>query len=212
MQSEQFERLLAQKRLAYVKDPGFRAMSDNQCSSFPVEEFFRPGGMTIGRLALRVGLPVSTLRHYVNLGLIESYRVGGRLRFLPINLWELASLRQWQNFGYSLERIVQRKQLIRQRWPGAIVLDVLGPLTVPPFMGERALVFYSRTTRDGGCYEELRLGKASGDDLADPQDRELLDFVSAELLEALRGLEERLHSLKQAHAGLIGSLEVLSPS
>lgn len=209
MTTEKFERLLASQRKALEQDAGFGAMCRSQCPDFAPEEFFAPGGMTIGRLAKRCGLPVSSLRYYVKLGLVEPILVAGRWRFLPVNLWELASLLQWQRFGASLEQVLARKRRIAERWPGTVVLDVLGPLWLSGFEGRSGLVWFCRHPRDGGVMEELRVGLADGQSHGDEQDAALFSFMVEDLERARQRLANRLEQLSQVQGLLESRLKVL---
>ncbi len=72
--------------------------------------FMDTKGVGIGAFSKMVNLPISTVRHYVRLGLIEPWLVGTRYRFHVVNVAQTESVRQWIDLGLSLEQIVARKQ------------------------------------------------------------------------------------------------------
>jgi DNA-binding transcriptional MerR regulator len=67
-------------------------------------------GVGIGAFSKMVNLPISTVRHYVRLGLIEPWDVATRYRFHVVNVAQTESVRQWCDLGLSLEQIVNRKR------------------------------------------------------------------------------------------------------
>jgi DNA-binding transcriptional MerR regulator len=67
-------------------------------------------GVGIGAFSKMVNLPISTVRHYVRLGLIEPWEVASRYRFHVVNVAQTESVRQWCDLGLSLEQIVVRKR------------------------------------------------------------------------------------------------------
>jgi DNA-binding transcriptional MerR regulator len=74
------------------------------------QAFSDPKGMSIGQLAKLFQMPVSTVRHYVELGLIEPITVNGKFRFTFYNATELEHVRQWASLGMKLEDIVARRK------------------------------------------------------------------------------------------------------
>jgi DNA-binding transcriptional MerR regulator len=72
--------------------------------------FMNIKGVTIGAFSKMVNLPVSTVRHYVRLGLIEPWEVATRYRFHMVNVAQTESVRQWCELGLSLEQIGLRKR------------------------------------------------------------------------------------------------------
>jgi DNA-binding transcriptional MerR regulator len=67
-------------------------------------------GVGIGAFSKMVNLPISTVRHYVRLGLIEPWLVETRYRFHVVNVAQVESVLQWCDLGLSLEQIVTRKR------------------------------------------------------------------------------------------------------
>lgn len=67
-------------------------------------------GVGIGAFSKMVNLPISTVRHYVRLGLIEPWLVETRYRFHVVNVAQVESVRQWCDLGLTLQEIVARKQ------------------------------------------------------------------------------------------------------
>ena len=78
----------------------------------PVQQqaFSDPKGVGIGQFAQFFNLPVSTIRHYVELGLIEPITLNGKFRFVFYNISELEFVRQWVYLGMKLEDIVARNK------------------------------------------------------------------------------------------------------
>ncbi len=83
-------------------------------------------GVGIGAFSKMVNLPISTVRHYVRLGLIEPWEVGTRYRFHVVNVAQTESVRQWCDLGLSLEQIVNRKQACQAQ--GILFKGFLEPL------------------------------------------------------------------------------------
>jgi DNA-binding transcriptional MerR regulator len=73
-----------------------------------LEVFSADGGLGIGTFANLVGLPASTVRHYVELGLVRPYIVSGKFRFVAPNYVEVQHVRQWVDLGMKLEEIVEK--------------------------------------------------------------------------------------------------------
>ena len=65
-------------------------------------------GLGIGAFAKLVELPVSTVRHYVELGLVRPYMVSSKFRFVAPNYVEIQHVRQWVDLGMKLEDIVEK--------------------------------------------------------------------------------------------------------
>ncbi len=134
-------------------------------------------------------LPVSTVRHYLGLGLIEAYKVDGNYRFHPFNCWEVRSIQHWQDFALPLEQIVQRRLTQQTRRPGTLVLDVLGPLQIHGRTYPEGLVHLRRLPEGNGYRETVLFGLSQGDQPSDPESEELF----AELLAELESARQRLH-------------------
>ena len=77
--------------------------------------FMDTKGVIIGAFSKMVNLPISTVRHYVRLGLIEPWDVAGRYRFHVFNVAQTESVRQWCDLGLSLEEIVTRKRACQEQ-------------------------------------------------------------------------------------------------
>jgi MerR family transcriptional regulator, redox-sensitive transcriptional activator SoxR len=62
--------------------------------------------LTIGEVARRAGVPTSTLRYYDAEGLVApAARVGGRRRYGPAALEQLATIRFCRTLGFTLDEI-----------------------------------------------------------------------------------------------------------
>ncbi len=178
--SGQFTKLLAQRRQTWADHEGYRTFHQELCGPVPAEVFLEPVG--IGRFAQVTGLPPSTIRHYVNQGLLTPWRVDTRFRFEPANVWELRSLRQRQDLGWSLSQIAARK---RQLPPQVLVKDIFGPLTFAGRDLPYAVVIFERKLEKGGFFDNLTVGD---------EDEELLQ----ELQLTQTGLDEQLQRLTRA--------------
>jgi hypothetical protein len=64
----------------------------------------------IGAFSKMVNLPISTVRHYVRLGLIEPWLVETQYRFHVVNVAQTESVLQWCDLGLSLHEIVAHKR------------------------------------------------------------------------------------------------------
>ncbi len=67
-------------------------------------------GLNIGAFAQIAGVNLETVRHWVEIGVIEPYSLNGKFKFLPPHLLELRSVQQWQDLGLTLEAIKLKKQ------------------------------------------------------------------------------------------------------
>ena len=160
-----------------------------------LENFWKPGGMTIGEFSRMMGPSVSSIRFHINLGLIEPYKVDGKYRFHPFNVWELKSVQNWQSLGLSLDEISRRREKIRASRPGTIVLDVLGPLEILGRENPEGLIWLRRTKQNGGYREDVLFGVNHGDEELDEVSEELFGELKADLQEARRRLEQKLEAL-----------------
>ena len=96
LSKDRFEHFLKQRRAS--QDPGYREVWQ-QLALGRLDDFWKAGGMAIGAFAWLVDLPVSTVRHYLGLGLLEAhYKVDGKYRFHPFNCWEVQSVQQWHQY------------------------------------------------------------------------------------------------------------------
>ncbi len=67
-------------------------------------------GLGIGEFSEMAAVSLETVRHWVEMGLIEPHSLNGKFKFLPPNLLELRSVQQWQKLGLTLEEIKNRKK------------------------------------------------------------------------------------------------------
>ena len=67
-----------------------------------------PKGVGIGAFAKLVKLPASTVRHYVELGLVSPCLVNGKFRFFMPNYLQVQHVMQWIGLGMTLAQIVDR--------------------------------------------------------------------------------------------------------
>jgi DNA-binding transcriptional MerR regulator len=66
-------------------------------------------GLNIGAFAEIAGVNVDTVRHWVEFGVLDSFSLNGKFKFMPPHLLELRSIQQWQGLGLTLEQIKERK-------------------------------------------------------------------------------------------------------
>ena len=100
----------------YETDPDLKGVSILLAGSEQnARAFIDIRGVTIGTFSKMVNLPVSTVRHYVRLGLIEPWDVVGRYRFHVFNVPQTESVRQWCDLGLTLEEIVTRKRACQEQ-------------------------------------------------------------------------------------------------
>jgi DNA-binding transcriptional MerR regulator len=67
-------------------------------------------GVGITAFSRLMKLPVTTVRHYVELGLINPMSVNGKFYFTPFNVPQVESVRQWRELGLRLEEILDRRR------------------------------------------------------------------------------------------------------
>lgn len=163
-------------------------------------EFLNPKGVAIGAFSQMVNLPISTVRHYIRLGLIEPWIVDGKYRFDPVNLMQLESVRQWIELGLTLEQILARKAEQRTKRPGIMVQDVLGPLRLSDEVLDKALVDIERIYDPKGYTENGHVSSLNTQNMTP----EVKAFWNPEaVLADLRQEYGRLlASLKQKHLDL----------
>ena len=188
-----FENFLTNQR--HHQEAGYRKVWD-QLAPGQLDNFWKPGGMAIGSFSRLVNLPVSTVRHYLGLGLIEAhYKVDGKYRFHPFNCWEVQSIQHWQDLSLTLEQLVDRRKELQTRRPGTLVLDVLGPVQIEGRDYPEGLVYLRRLPEGRGFREIVMFGVAQGDGSMDQETRELFDELLAELESAHSTLKSRLREL-----------------
>ncbi len=67
-----------------------------------------PKGIGIGDFAKIHNIPTSTLRYYVELGLVTPVTVNGKFRFSFQNIAEIEQVLHWSSLGMKLEEIAKR--------------------------------------------------------------------------------------------------------
>jgi DNA-binding transcriptional MerR regulator len=122
-----------------------------------VKEFLTPRGVGITRFAEMSGLPATTIRHYLRLGLIEPFVVNGKFKFQMVNLMQAESVRQWSELGLSLEQISARKEA--QKHASLIVQDILENVTDPDRSRgtNTSVVVMRRTIEERGWLDETSI-------------------------------------------------------
>jgi DNA-binding transcriptional MerR regulator len=193
MSNAAFERY--NEKRAHDSDPQYYRVW-NELSLGALSQFWRSGGMSIGPFSKLVGLSVSCVRHYLKQNLLEPYKVAGKYRFHPFNIWEVRSVLHWQDMGLTLVQIAARRSRLRQERPGTMVLDVLGPLRILGEEHPEGLVWLRRLPLKGGWKEEVVFGVSQGEEEQDPLSDQLFRELTSELHEAEERLEQRLHDLK----------------
>jgi DNA-binding transcriptional MerR regulator len=106
----EFEQMLNDYREA-LENPEAAQIFIAMCgSNETAQAFAKPRGVGIGEFSKLVDLPVTTVRHYVELGLVNPFSIYGKFRFLVFNVPQIESVRQWRDLGLSLEEIVERRR------------------------------------------------------------------------------------------------------
>ena len=123
---ESFKKILKHDLETFEANPNFRL----NCTSLAGSEanartFLEPRGVGIGEFSRIVGMPVSTVRHYIRMGLVEPFVVNTKFKFQYWNPAQAESVRWWSELGFTLEEIVQRKLEARARHPGLKLRDVV---------------------------------------------------------------------------------------
>jgi len=117
--------------------------------------------LTVEQLAMRSGLPTSTIRMYQTKGLLHAPRRTGRTaRYDRSHVQRLALVQRLQDRGFSLPAIAE---LIDARAQGATVADVLGLAGgpddwVPLHVRQLRTVLAARNVRPGLLRRASRLG------------------------------------------------------
>ncbi len=160
--------------------------------------FMNVKGVGIGAFSKMVNLPISTVRHYVRLGLIEPWEVATRYRFHVVNVAQTESVRQWCDLGLSLEQIVNRKRACLAQ--GILFKGFLEPRQQSGI--DHSIGFVQRTI-DGENISERVSFWSTTSRLHEPEtwidppelERERRDLVQ-ELLGEYRAARERLEQKK----------------
>jgi DNA-binding transcriptional MerR regulator len=138
-------------------------------------EFLSPRGVGISRFAAMTGLPVTTVRHYLRLGLIEPFVVNGKFKFQMVNLMQAESVRQWVELGFSLEQITERKA--EQKSARLLVQDILENVTNPDGGSDTSVVVMRRTVDERGWLDETSITRPSTPDTRDGEQPALNDLT-----------------------------------
>lgn len=159
-------------------------------------QFLSPRGVAIGAFSQMVGLPVSTVRHYARLGLIEPWIVDRKYRFNPINLMQLELVKQWTSLGISLQQIQERETQQPAKRPAIMVQDILGPLRLSDEVLSNALVdiegiFEPNGYTENGHVNTLDIENTHPEQLADWNPRPVLADLLHEYSDLLNRLEKK---------------------
>ncbi len=200
---KKFRGAMEQHRNHFETDEEFRRicimLADGEKNA---RAFLEPGGVGIGKFSKMVGLPVSTVRHYVRLGLIEPWEVGGKYRFEAVNVAQVRAVRQWTELGLSLEQIVERKKAQQARQPGMLVRDVLGFAEHASEVGRPVKIAFVRRVVHENSATSMNITEEAhlfDGDLDAAYDTEAFNAreVIAELLEEYRQAREKLQERQQ---------------
>ena len=190
LSAKTFEYIMARYREHYEQDAELRDIVNTLAGSEAnARAFLEPPGVGIGEFSRMLDLPVSTVRHYVRLGLVEPWEVNGRLRFEAVNVAQVRVVRHWIELGLTLEHIRSRQQAQQAAVPGLLVQGVLS---------ER-IGFVRRTVHRPGeqpsFSDETHVFDAT---ITDEHDTEAFKArsVIASLREAYRQARERLEAKK----------------
>jgi len=113
--------------------------------------------LTIGEVARRAGVRTSTLRYYDEEGLVvPSARVGGRRRYGPLAVEQLATIRFCRALGFTLDEIriilaAPRGKAQKARWRGLVDAKIAELDAVVARAGAMAEVL--RVSRDRDCVD-----------------------------------------------------------
>jgi DNA-binding transcriptional MerR regulator len=182
------------------------------------KEFLTVKGVGISRFATMTGLPVTTVRHYLRLGLIEPFVVNGKFKFQMVNLMQAESVRQWVALGFSLEQIVERKA--EQKNARLLVQDILENVTNPDGGSDTSVVVMRRTTDERGWLDETSITAMNGKPSTPKYDFAPLNELTRDTVRQLRDeyqhvaqtLEtklEELHARLEKARGFVKRLEVV---
>lgn len=113
--------------------------------------------LTIGEVARRAGVRTSTLRYYDDEGLVvPSARVGGRRRYGPVAVEQLATIRFCRALGFTLDEIrvilaAPRGKAQKARWRGLVDAKIAELDAVAARAAAMAAVL--RVSRDCDCID-----------------------------------------------------------
>jgi DNA-binding transcriptional MerR regulator len=118
---------LQQEYLAALEHPATREIFVAMCGSSEIAQAFtNPKGVGIAAFAKLVNLPITTVRHYVEMDLVSPFSLFGKFKFVIFNVPQIESVRQWRDLGLSLEEIVLRRRnlgegvLLKEAMPNPI--------------------------------------------------------------------------------------------
>ena len=113
--------------------------------------------LTIGEVAHRAGVRTSTLRYYDAEGLVVPLaRVGGRRRYGPVAVEQVATIRFCRALGFTLDEIrvilaAPRGKAQKARWRGLVDAKIAALDAVVAQAGAMAEVL--RVSRDCDCVD-----------------------------------------------------------
>jgi DNA-binding transcriptional MerR regulator len=118
----EFDQVLTEYQSA-LENPEVSEVFTAMCGSSDIAAAFKnPKGVGIAAFAKLVKLPVTTVRHYVEMGLVSPLQLFGKFKFMAFNVPQIESVRQWRDLGLSLEEIVIRRQNLGE---GVLLKDVM---------------------------------------------------------------------------------------
>jgi DNA-binding transcriptional MerR regulator len=108
---------------AALENPEIAEVFTAMCGSSEIAQAFsNTKGIGIAAFAKLVKLPVTTVRHYVEMGLVSPMQLFGKFKFMVFNVPQIESIRGWRDLGLSLEEIVLRRQGLGE---GVLLKDVM---------------------------------------------------------------------------------------
>jgi DNA-binding transcriptional MerR regulator len=108
---------------AALENPEVAEVFIAMCGSREIAQAFaNPKGVGIAAFAKLVNMPVTTVRHYVELGLVSPMQLFGKFKFMVFNVPQIESVRGWRDLGLSLEEILVRRQNLGE---GVLLKEVL---------------------------------------------------------------------------------------
>jgi DNA-binding transcriptional MerR regulator len=118
----EFDQMQTEYRAA-LENPEVAEVFTAMCGSMEIAQAFNnPKGVGIGEFAKLVNMPLTTVRHYVELGLVSPLQLFGKFKFMVFNVPQVESIRGWRELGLSLEEILVRRQNLGE---GVLLKEVL---------------------------------------------------------------------------------------
>jgi DNA-binding transcriptional MerR regulator len=95
-----------------LEHPDIRGVLLAMCNSSEhiLMAFDAARGVSITMFSRLMKLPMTTVRHYVELGLVNPFSVNGKFFFTPFNVPQVESVRLWRDLGVTLEEILKRRR------------------------------------------------------------------------------------------------------